>query len=150
MELDELVTWIRSNLPDVGVMVASEEHGAPEGSWGDVFVQHEVADGTTVGFPFATIIVQDQPGFDDRSRLDRPGAFRVNMRVGRDRAAQLLGAPPATLDVDAIDLAEADRVLPHPTYAPQGYVCVVNPGVATSELVLQLLREAHERSRPRR
>lgn len=49
MELDELVTWIRTNLADVQVVVASEENGAPEGSWGDIFVQHDVPTGTKQG-----------------------------------------------------------------------------------------------------
>jgi hypothetical protein len=102
-----------------------------------------------VSGPFATIVTQDQPGFDDRSRLDRPGAFRVNIQVGRKRAAELLGRTAATSDVDDGDFAEADRLLPHPVYSPQGYVSVVNPGNATTELVRQLLREAHTRSRAR-
>lgn len=146
MDLDELVTWIRANLADVHVVVASEENGAPESSWGDVFVQHDVPTGTKQGFPYATIIVQDQPGFDDRSRVDRAGAFRVNIQVGRDRAAELLGAAWRS---DDVDFAEVDRLLPHPVYAPQGYVCVVNPGEATTDVVHQALRKAHERSRAR-
>jgi hypothetical protein len=149
MELDELVTWIRSNLADVDVVVASAENGAPEGSWGDVFVNHDVPAGTRIGFPFATIVTQDQPGFDDRSRLDRPGAFRVNIQVGRERAAELLGGATALRDLDDVDFVQADRVLPHPTYAAQGYVSVVNPGEMTTDLVHQLLLEAHTRTRAR-
>ncbi len=149
MELDELVSWIRSNLADVHVVVASEETGAPEGSWGDVFVMHDVPAETHAGFPFATIVTQDQPGFDDRSRLDRADAFRVNIQVGRKRAAELLGRPAARSDPDDADVAEADRLLPHPVYSPQGYVSVVNPGDATTELVRQLLQEAHARSHAR-
>jgi hypothetical protein len=149
MTVDELVTWIRSNLDEVDVLVASAENGAPEGSWGDVFVNHDVPAGTKVGFPFATIVTQDQPDFDDRSRLDRPGAFRVNIQVGRQRAGELLGVAPGAWDLDNTDFAEADRLLPHPVYAAQGYISVVNPGEATSELVLELLQEAHARSAAR-
>jgi hypothetical protein len=149
MEPDELVTWIRSNLADVQVVVASEENGAPEGSWGDVFVMHDVPAGVATGYPFATIIIQDQPGFDDRSRLDRAGAFRVNIQVGRRRAEELLGIAVGATKFDEVDFAEFDRLLPHPVYAAQGYISVVNPGEATAELVLQLLREAHARSRAR-
>lgn len=149
MELDDLVTWIRSNLSEVRVVVASKENGAPENSWGDVFVMHDVRADTDAGFPFATIITQDQPGFDDRSRLDRAGAFRVNIQVGRGRAAELLGRPPTRSGFDDVDFAEADRVLPHPVYAPHGYVSIVNPGDATTDLVHQLLLEVHARSRAR-
>jgi len=149
MELDDLVAWIRSNLAQVNVVVASEENGAPHGSWGDVFVMHDVPPDTRAGFPFATIVTQDQPDFDELSRLDRAGAFRVNIQVGRERAAELLGRAPAGSDIEDVDFAEADRLLPHPVYAPQGYVSVVNPGGETAELVRQLLREAHTRSRAR-
>lgn len=149
MELDDLVAWIRSNLAQVNVVVASEENGAPQGSWGDVFVMHDVPPDTRAGFPFATIVTQDQPDFDELSRLDRAGAFRVNIQVGRERAAELLGRASAGSDIEDVDFAEADRLLPHPVYAPQGYVSVVNPGDETAELVHQLLREAHTRSRAR-
>jgi hypothetical protein len=149
MKLDELVTWIRSNLNDVQVVVASAENGAPESSWGDVFVSHDVPADVNAGFPFLTIVTQDQPGFDDRSRLDRPDAFRVNIQVGRERAAELLGGASALRDLDDVDFAEADRLLPHPTYAVQGYVSVVDPGEATTELVHQLMLEAHARSAAR-
>lgn len=146
MELDELVAWIRSNLDGVRVVVASADNGAPQQSWGDVFVMHDVPDDVDAGFPFATIVTQDQPGFDEGSDLDRPGAFRVNLQVGRSRAAELGVGPEHR---DGVDHAEVDRLLPHPVYAAQGYVSVVNPGRATSELVLQLLGEAHARSRAR-
>lgn len=149
MKLDQLVTWIRSNLDDVQVEVASEDNGAPENSWGDVFVNHDVPVGATAGFPFATIITQDQPGFDDRSRLDRLGAFRVNIQIGRTRAAELLGDLSGIASPGEIDYAEPDRLLPHPVYAAQGYVSVVNPGEMTTELVHQLLQEAHAHSRQR-
>lgn len=140
------MSWIRANLTDVRIVVASEDNGAPEGSWGDIFVLHDLPDVTDSAFPFATIIVQDQPGFDDRSDLDRAGVFRVNMQVGRDRAAELL---PEGRGGEDTDFTEFDRVLPHPVYAAQGYVCVVNPAEATTDLVQQLLGEAHERSRAR-
>jgi Family of unknown function (DUF6194) len=82
-----------------------------------------------------------------RSRLNRPGAFRVNIQGGRQRAAQLLGTRPWNLE--DVDLADVDRLLPHPVYASQGYVSVVNPGDATAGIVHQLLHEAHTRSRAR-
>jgi hypothetical protein len=42
-------------------------------------------------------------------------------------------------EFDEVDFAEADRLLPHSVYAAQGYVTVVNPGKATTELAFQLL-----------
>lgn len=37
-----------------------------------------------------------------------------------------------------------DTLLPHPTYASQHWVCVLNPGEATLETVRALLAEAYE------
>jgi hypothetical protein len=34
--------------------------------------------------------------------------------------------------------------MPHPVYAPQGWVCVLNPSAETFERVKPLLREAYE------
>lgn len=57
MEPDDLVSWIRANLADVRIVVASEDNGAPDGSWSDIFVLHDLPDATESGFPFATIVV---------------------------------------------------------------------------------------------
>jgi predicted DNA-binding protein (MmcQ/YjbR family) len=36
-----------------------------------------------------------------------------------------------------------DQVMPHPIYGAQHWVCVLNSGEATSELVRELLVDAH-------
>jgi hypothetical protein len=42
-----------------------------------------------------------------------------------------------------------DRVLPHPVYAPRGWVAILNPGERTGALARGLLAEAHDRARER-
>ena len=90
-------------------------------------------------------MVQDFPGWDVESRLDREGAFRVNIGVGSRRYAALLGHPPAKHADrrDAYDYAADDVLVPHPQYAAQGWVSVVRPGRRTDDLVRGLVAEAH-------
>lgn len=90
-------------------------------------------------FPiFATIVWTDD--FDQASGLSRAGAFRVNMGVGRETFEQRVGG------VEAPDYTAFDRFLPHPVYAAQRWVSILNPSHATyREAVLPLLTEAHDR-----
>lgn len=135
-------------LPDVAVMQADEASGAPRLSWGDYFCFL----GAERMHPFATIVGNDVPGFDEGSRLDRPGAHRLNLRVGRAEFERLLGFPPGELEDHRalIDFARADVVLPHPTYAAQGWVSVVSPGPAALPEVERLIALAHEHAVTRR
>jgi len=105
--------------------------------------------------PFATLVVKDYEGFDTASALNRPGVFRLNIAVGRARFQQLLGYPPAAHPEHHpdVDYTTADRILPHPGYAAQGWIAVLNPDDATAAQARALLEEARtraaERHRPR-
>jgi hypothetical protein len=94
--------------------------------------------------PFASIVTKDYGDFDKLSNLDRPGVYRLNVGVGKETYRRLLGAPPlAGATVTGVDFAALDRLLPHPTYAAQGWVCVLNPSAATFETLKPLLAEAY-------
>jgi len=85
MTPDEIVEFV-TGLGGTIVVVASEENGNPEMAWGDTYFFYD-PDGVTVPekrMPFATIVVNDYPGFDEASNLSRPGVFRVNVSVSRD------------------------------------------------------------------
>ena len=101
--------------------------------------------------PFATIVQHDVPGFDEQSRLNEPGRYRLNIEVGRDEFRELFGYGPEEFAAhrEKIDFAEEDRLVPHPAYAVQGWVGVVNPGPATAAEVERLLERARVRSRAR-
>lgn len=141
-----------SALPGVATLTAGPGDGSPEAAWGDTFFFYD-PDGTPADrrLPFATIVVKDYKGFDELSELDRPGVFRLNIAVGRERFQQLIGHPPAAHrdHHSAFDHTALDRLLPHPSYAAQGWVCVLNPGERTAEQVRDLLREAHGRAADR-
>ncbi|MFG2010431.1 DUF6194 family protein [Micromonospora sp. NPDC048868] len=88
--------------------------------------------------PFATIVTGDH--YDDASDLGRPGAWRLNVGLTRSAYGALFpqGHGPH------VDHTAPDTVLPHPVYAPQHWVCVVNPGEASVDTVRQLLAEAYD------
>jgi len=144
MTRDDIVEFAE-NLGGTIVVVASKENGDPEMAWGDTFFFYD-PDGVTVPekrMPFATIVVNDYPGFDEASDLSRPDVFRVNLSVGRETFEQ------HSPDGESIDYTVLDQVIPHPVYAAQSWLSVLNPGVDTSESVKALLTEAHERARIR-
>lgn len=140
MDMSQIIEAVRSF--DGALVVAPDAGSAfPELAWGDAFFFY-APDGRMPERtqPYATIITKDYPD-DAGSGLDAPGRFRVNVHLARDRAAQLTTA--------ADRVSEADVVLRHPLYGDAGWVCVVNPLSRTADLVLELLREAHDAARAR-
>ena len=90
-------------------------------------------------FPnYATIVTTDE--HDQASDLGRPGVFRVNNGV--DRATFEQHVDPAV----APDFTALDVILPHPVYAAQHYLAILNPSGSTwRETVIPLLAIAHDR-----
>jgi Family of unknown function (DUF6194) len=142
----EIIDFL-SSLDDVVATTASAESGAPESAWGDSFFFFD-PEGSEENqrFPFATLVCSNYPGFDTESELDRDGVFRLNIAVGRAGYERLLGHSPTEhgQHSDAYDYSEFDVLLPHPIYAGQGWVSIVNPGPRTSALAERLLLEAYE------
>lgn len=98
--------------------------------------------------PFASIATSDNE-FDNVSRLDRDGVFRVNIGVGKAMFSKLLGSSTA----EDLDYAALNAFMPHPHYSRQHFVCILNPAGENEETTRQLLVEAHslaEASRRRR
>jgi Family of unknown function (DUF6194) len=96
--------------------------------------------------PFVTIVTGDH--YDSVSKLDRPAVYRLNIGLTKATYAASFGAAPTQRSADGaldtgFDYAAADAVMPHPTYASQHWVCVLNPGAATLDTVRTLLAEAH-------
>jgi hypothetical protein len=105
---------------------------------GDTFLSYD-PDGDLPAdrwFPFATIVTGDR--YDTVSDLDPAGRYRLNIGLPKATYLSLFGTPPAQLDY-----AAADVLMPHPVYGGQYWVCVVNPGESTREVVGELLAEAH-------
>jgi hypothetical protein len=98
--------------------------------------------------PFATLATGDNE-HDRVSNLDRPGVYRLNVGVGRENYLRLFGERPGPTGPGGIvetghDFTALDQLLPHPVYAPQWWICVLNPGEATFAALEPLLAEAYE------
>lgn len=138
-------------LPDVVTDLAGPDTGAPEIAWGDTFCTVQAPGRVNPArMPFATIVTKDYPGSDESSRLDRPDTFALNLGVGRQLFEALLGFPPAAVaDGTPIDPAATGILMPHPLYATQGWVRVINPLAAQQVQLTFLAAEAARRQRPR-
>jgi hypothetical protein len=136
----EIIAFANS-LKGVTSMTADEASGAPQIAWGDTFFFV----GSKRRHPFATIVTKDYEDFDEFSDLNRPGVFRLNVFVGREGFEELLGYAPVAhvRHVDEIDYTALDVLLPHPVYATQSWVSIVNP----SGQARDLLKRGYERAR---
>ncbi|KAA9155868.1 hypothetical protein F6B41_05080 [Microbacterium lushaniae] len=140
MQMREIIDVVRS-FEGALVVVPDRGSGLPELAWGDAFFYY-APDGVMPqrSQPYGTIVTKNYPD-DERSRLDEPHRFRVNIHVGRDRAAEIARAEA--------DPAATDAFAPHPVYGATGWVSVVNPAATTAEVVVSLLRDAHDAARAR-
>jgi hypothetical protein len=91
--------------------------------------------------PFATMVAADNE-HDTISNLDRPGVFRVNIGVSKQTFQALFGERGQR--VEDYDFTVLDTLMPHPEYAAQSFLCVLNPGEATIQQLRVLLAEAYQ------
>ncbi|GCE41750.1 hypothetical protein Rhow_005409 [Rhodococcus wratislaviensis] len=148
MTIDDIIHFVEG-LDDVLTLRPVPGDGSPEISWGDTFFYYS-PDGVvpTTTQPFATIVTKNYPG-DEDSRLDRAGAFRVNIHAGREAFIVALGHAPREQGSADVDAGASDTVIAHPVYGSAAWLAVVNPGPRTSELTRELLCTAYTLARPR-
>lgn len=77
--------------------------------------------------------------YDRVSNLDREGVYRVNIGVTRRTFAARFGDAPT----DEIDYAALNVFMPHPHYAKQNFICILNPAGENAALTKAYIREAH-------
>jgi len=131
--------FIASEFAGVDADIGSKEAGSPEIAWGDTFFIYD-PQRTLEGsrrFPFATIVTKDYGDFDDKSNLNRPEVFRLNIGVSKETYRSLFP------DEAEHDFTALDVLLPHPVYGPNHWVCVLNPSETTFEKLKPLLTEAY-------
>lgn len=90
--------------------------------------------------PFATIAATGNE-YERISQLDRPGVFRLNLGVSKATFQALFGTDK--VDVSTYDFTALDTMMPHPDYAAQSFICVLNPSDATFQTLQPLLAEAY-------
>ena len=123
---DAIVRYIRERYPDAVVASAmgATFFSCDESNWPN----------------FATLVTTDEHDTGPVSNLARPGVFRLNISLSRDRFAELVGKQRDP------DFAALDVLMPHPVYAAQHWACILNPRAETFDRVIKpLLDEAHQR-----
>jgi hypothetical protein len=130
---DEITTWITTAYPDTVIASAMGAmfFSLNESHWPN----------------FATIVTTDEHDMGSRSNLSaRPEVFRLNIGVGNATFQRLVGS------MTDPDYASLDQVLPHPVYAKQRWIAILNPSRPTfDDLVKPLIAEAYDRlARPGR
>ena len=87
---------------------------------------------------FATLVTSNE--YDAASNLGRPDVYRFNIGVSKATFESVVGS------MSNPDYTVLDQLMPHPVYAQQHWVCILNPSEATFDSVVKpLLAEAHER-----
>jgi hypothetical protein len=76
---------------------------------------------------FATIVTSDRHDMEQNSNLTARGLFRLNLGIGPEEFKKRF---PVEADHD---YTATDVLFPHPTYAAQRWVGIVNPTQATFE-----------------
>lgn len=148
MDQEAIIQYITDTFAGVEVLRPDDGPGA-----GDTFFFYDPQRNIdpTRRMPFATIVTKDYGEYDNTSQLDRPDVFRLNIGVGRDSFRELLGYAPDEFEAHRADYdyATLNRLMPHPVYAPQSFVCVLNPTAETFESAKPLLAEAYARAAAR-
>ena len=94
---------------------------------------------------FATVVWTDEHDIGSPSDLVREGVYRVNVGVDRGTFSRLVGNQTDP------DFAAFDEFLPHPVYAKQRWIAVLNPSHATvRDVLMPLIAEGHNRLAARR
>lgn len=122
VDQDAINQYITETFTDIEVLRPTDGPGA-----GDTFLYFDPMHNLDPKrqFPFATIVTKDYGDFDDASDLNRPDVFRLNIGVGWDAFRALFGPPPSEDSTKSTeyDFAALDRLMPHPAYASQSWVC---------------------------
>ena len=91
--------------------------------------------------PFATIASTGNE-YEQISRLDRPGVYRLNIGLSRETFQAMFGQ--GKIDTSPYDFTALDTIMPHPEYSSQHFICVLSPSEATFERIRPLLAEAYD------
>ena len=122
------------NQADVEAFVAGLENVQREENYGYVFFFV----GNDHRLSFVTIANSDND-WDNVSSLNREGVFRVNVGISKETFKSLI----VKSDDELIDYSILNTFLPHPEYAQQNFVCILNPSGKNVEITKKLIEEAH-------
>jgi len=130
-DADEITGWITSTYPEtvVGEAMNARFFSLDASQWPN----------------FATIVTTDEHDLGNPSDLARDGVFRLNLGVGKASFERLIDTTTEP------DYAALDTIVPHPVYARQRWIAILNPSRRSfDDTVKPLIAEAHDRlAKPR-
>lgn len=134
MTLDQVTTAITQTFKDSYFITAND----------DYFFYY----GEDKRFPFATIVTHDDE-YDNASKLDREGFFRLNIGTDCESFDRMFGTVKHDKGIggylnSGIDFTREDTIFPHPVYGNMHWISVVNPSKATLESLRPHLKIAYE------
>jgi hypothetical protein len=121
------------NQAEVEAFVSGMQDVQREDNYGYVFFF--VGDDHLLSF---VTVANAENEWDNVSNLNREGVFRVNIGISRETFDTLIGEPSEPLDYSVLN-----TFLPHPEYAKQNFICILNPEGENAERTRELIREAH-------
>jgi hypothetical protein len=121
------------NQAEVEAFVSGMQDVQREDNYGYVFFF--VGDDHLLSF---VTVANAENEWDNVSNLNREGVFRVNIGISRETFDTLIGEPSEPLDYSVLN-----TFLPHPEYAKQNFICILNPSGENAERTKELIREAH-------
>lgn len=144
MDQNSITEYIASTFAGVDI-VRPEERGGPEIAWGDTFFIYDPNKDAEpkLQFPFATIVTKDYGDFDCASNLNRTDVFSLNVGVSRETYRAIFGGRESGEEA-AHDYTAIDTLIPHPVYAAQYWIRVLNPSEETFQKVIPYLKEAYD------
>jgi Family of unknown function (DUF6194) len=125
-DADEITGWITTTYPDtvVGRALNATFFSLDESHWPN----------------FATIVTTDEHDMGTPSNLARAGVFRLNIGVGKATFERLVGS------IAEADYSALDTFIPHPVYAKQRWIAILNPSRKRfDDDVKPLIAEAYQR-----
>ena len=130
-DADEITGWITTTYPEtvVGEAMNARFFSLDASQWPN----------------FATIVTTDEHDLGNPSDLARDGVFRLNLGVGKASFERLIDTTAEP------DYAALDTIVPHPVYARQRWIAILNPSRRSfDDTVKPLIAEAHDRlAKPR-
>lgn len=120
-------------------------------AWGDSFFYYNPDASQPDEVYFATLKSGDDD-YDNKSNLNRPNVFRLNIGLSKSTYESLFGAAPSRHNAqsreevandDSDDYSVLDQLLPHPVYAHLHWVCILNPSAESFRTLQPLLEEAY-------
>lgn len=141
LSIDEIIDAVTGECSGVAVNT----------NWGERGLFYNPDGRLPKGIYLLTFKEKDGPN-DKASAIDRGGIYRLNLGIGKARYQSLFGAVPARPAAGEVvdtghDFQAIDVIMPHPVYAWMSWIGVLNPGQATFDTLLPMIRDSVESAR---